>query len=118
MIRGISSRITTFGNGLFAIDENNGKTFHYTADKDLTTNYLLCVTEDRSGEIWVGTELGGISKISLTNYPFDIFYPSPGGNADRDNAVRLIYEDEDGRYLVWDAGWKPACMRFYIASDL
>ena len=90
--------ITTFGNGLFAIDENNGKTFHYTADKDLTTNYLLCVTEDRSGEIWVGTELGGISKISLTNYPFDIFYPSPGGNADRDNAVRLIYEDEDGRY--------------------
>lgn len=51
--------ITTFGNGLFAIDENNGKTFHYTADKDLTTNYLLCVTEDRSGEIWVGTELGG-----------------------------------------------------------
>ena len=69
--------ITTFGNGLFAIDENNGKIFHYTADKDLTTNYLLCVTEDRSGEIWVGTELGGISKISLTNYPFDIFYPSP-----------------------------------------
>ena len=46
----------------------------------------------------MGTELGGISKISLTNYPFDIFYPSPGGNADRDNAVRLIYEDEDGRY--------------------
>lgn len=90
--------ITTFGNGLFAIDENNGKIFHYTADKDLTTNYLLCVTEDKSGEIWVGTELGGISKISLTNYPFDIFYPSPGGNVDRDNAVRLIYEDRDGRY--------------------
>lgn len=90
--------ITTFGNGLFAIDENNGQKYHFTADKDLSTNYLLCVTEDASGEIWVGTELGGVAKISLTNYPFNIFYPTPGGNADRDNAVRLIYQDLDERY--------------------
>lgn len=90
--------ITTFGNGLFAIDDNTGKQYHYTADKDLSTNYLLCVAEDASGEIWVGTELGGVAKISLTNYPFDIFYPTPGGNADRDNAVRLIYQDLNGKY--------------------
>lgn len=90
--------ITTFGNGLFAVDENTGKKCHYTADKDLSTNYLLCITEDTSGEVWVGTELGGVNKISLTNYPFDIFYPTPGGNDDRDNAVRLIYQDVEGRY--------------------
>lgn len=90
--------ITTFGNGLFAIDDNNKKMHHYTADKDLSTNYLLSVTEDESGEIWVGTELGGVAKISLSNYPFEIFYPTPGGNVDRDNAVRLIYEDREGRY--------------------
>lgn len=90
--------ITTFGNGLFAIDENNAKMHHYTADKDLSTNYLLCVTEDKSGEIWVGTELGGVAKISLSDYPFEIFYPTSGGNVDRDNAVRLIYEDQGGRY--------------------
>lgn len=90
--------ITTFGNGLFAIDEKSGRTYHYTAEKDLVTNYLLCITEDKSGEIWVGTELGGVIKISLTNYPFDIFYPALGGNVDRDNAVRLIYEDLAGRY--------------------
>ena len=59
---------------------------------------VLCITEDTSGEVWVGTELGGVNKISLTNYPFDIFYPTPGGNADRDNAVRLIYQDVEGRY--------------------
>lgn len=90
--------ITTFGNGLFALDQNNGTLHHYTADKELVTNYLLCVTEDQSGEIWVGTELAGVTKISLTNYPFDIFYPTPGGHADRDNAVRLIYEDKEGNF--------------------
>lgn len=90
--------ITTFGNGLFALDQNDGKTYHYTTEKEFATNYLLCVMEDKSGEMWVGTELAGVSKISVTNYPFDVFYPKPKGNRDRDNAVRLIYEDSDGRF--------------------
>lgn len=90
--------ISTFGNGLFAIDQNNGQMYHYTAEKDLSSNYLFCVTEDYSGEIWVGTELAGAIKISLTNYPFDMFYPAPKGKGDRDNAVRLIYEDSEKRF--------------------
>ena len=90
--------ITTFGNGLFAFDAKSGNIYHYTADKDLLTNYLFCVTEDRSGEIWVGTELAGVSKISLPRYPFDVIYPNPKGNSDRDNAVRLLYEDTEGNY--------------------
>lgn len=90
--------ITTFGNGLFAIDQNDGQMYHYHTGKDLATNFLFCVMEDRSGEIWIGTELAGLSKISLSNYPFDIFYPTPEGNTDRDNAVRLIYEDHEEKY--------------------
>lgn len=92
--------ITTFGNGLFAIDDNNGQIYHYTSGKDLPTNYLLSVTEDRSGEIWIGTELSGVTKISLTNYPVKIFYPSLVSNNNRDNAVRLIYEDSANRYWI------------------
>ena len=65
--------ITTFGNGLFAIDPD-GRIFHYTSEKDLATNYLLCITEDNSGEIWLGTEFSGVTKISLASYPFDVFY--------------------------------------------
>lgn len=91
--------ITTYGNGLFALDLNSRKTYHYTVDNsDLPTNYLLCVTEDKSGEIWVGTEFAGISKISLSNYPIQIFYPVPEGNHNRSNAVRLIYEDSQRRF--------------------
>lgn len=90
--------ITTFGNGLFAIDENTGKIQHYTVGKELPTNYLLCVMEDESGEIWVGTELGGVAKISLSNYSFDLYYPTPEERMERDNTVRLIYEDKAGNY--------------------
>lgn len=89
--------ITTFGNGLFAI-YNTGRIQHFTVGKDLPTNYLFCVTEDKSGEIWVGTELGGVVKISLSNYPFEMYYPALGDGMERGNAVRLMFEDKKGYY--------------------
>jgi signal transduction histidine kinase/ligand-binding sensor domain-containing protein/DNA-binding response OmpR family regulator len=93
--------ISTYGNGLFALDMNNQSTYHYTVDNsDLPTNYLLCVMEDKSGEIWVGTEFAGISKISLSNYPIQILYPVPEENNNRSNAVRLLFEDSQGRFWI------------------
>ena len=106
--------ITTYGNGLFALDLNNQQTYHYTADNsDLPTNYLLYVTEDKSGEIWVGTELAGISKISLNNYPVQILYPDPKESNDRSNAVRLIYEDSQGRFWM---GTRNGFLHIYDSS--
>jgi signal transduction histidine kinase/ligand-binding sensor domain-containing protein/DNA-binding response OmpR family regulator len=93
--------ITTYGNGLFALNLNNRQTYHYTVDNsDLPTNYLLCVMEDKSGEIWVGTEFAGISKISLSNYPVEILYPAQKDDHNRSNAVRLIYEDSQGHFWM------------------
>jgi signal transduction histidine kinase/DNA-binding response OmpR family regulator/ligand-binding sensor domain-containing protein len=93
--------ITTYGNGLFALDQNNGKTYHYTVNNsNLPTDYLLCVTEDKSGEIWVGTEFAGISKISLSNYPVRILLPEPKKNDNLSNAVRLIYGDSKNRFWL------------------
>ena len=91
--------ITTYGNGLFAIDLNEGMTHHYTTHHGLPSNYLLCLTEDRSGEIWIGTEFTGVTKVSLSNYPVNIFYPArKGEDGNRVNAVRLIYKDSGDRY--------------------
>ncbi|MDR2804845.1 MAG: response regulator [Dysgonamonadaceae bacterium] len=106
--------ITTYGNGLFALDQNNQQICHYTVNNsDLPTNYLLCVTEDKSGEIWVGTELAGISKISLSNYPVQILYPEPKKNNNRSNAVRLIYEDSRGRFWM---GTRSGDLHIYDSS--
>ena len=106
--------ITTYGNGLFALDLNNQQTYHYTINNsDLPANYLLYVTEDKSGEIWVGTELAGISKISLSNYPVQILYPEPADNNSRSNAVRLIYEDSQGRFWM---GTRSGYLHIYDSS--
>ena len=106
--------ITTYGNGLFALDLNNQQTYHYTVNNsDLPTNYLLYVTSDKSGEIWVGTELAGISKISLSNYPVQILYPEPDERNNRSNAVRLIYEDSRGRFWI---GTRNGYLHIYDSS--
>ena len=96
--------ITTYGNGLFAIDEKEGKTYHYTSEKELPTDYLLSVTEDKSGEIWLGTEFAGIVKLSLINYPVKVFLPAPDDKKSRGNAIRLIYEDAAGGYWLGTRG--------------
>lgn len=107
--------ITTYGNGLFAINTSDETLHHYTANKDLTSNYLFCVTEDKSGEIWIGTEFAGAIKISLTNYPVKILNVSDD-ESNRGNAVRLIYKDTSQQYwfgtrgghlYVYDSSLKP-----------
>lgn len=107
--------ITTYGNGLFAINTSDETIHHYTANKDLTSNYLFCVAEDKSGEIWIGTEFAGAIKISLTNYPVKILNVS-SDESNRGNAVRLIYKDIDRQYwfgtrgghlYVYDSSLKP-----------
>ena len=88
--------ITTFGNGLFAIEED-GNVSHFTADNSgLRTNYLLSVSEDRSGDIWIGTEHTGISKISLTKYNHQVFLPAPLRTGDS-KIIRSIYEDKENK---------------------
>jgi signal transduction histidine kinase/ligand-binding sensor domain-containing protein/DNA-binding response OmpR family regulator len=98
--------ITTYGNGLFAMDLNDNVTQHYTMENsELPTNHLLCVMEDKSGEIWIGTEFAGICKISINNYPFRIVQPTPDNDDySKTNAVRMIFEDSKKRYWFGTRG--------------
>ncbi|MDQ1771042.1 response regulator [Labilibaculum sp. A4] len=95
--------ISTYGNGLFVIQQKNNEIFHLKHHKNefdgLRTNFLLSITEDRSGNIWLGTEYAGISKINLIENKYQSFYPEHRSSSDEDNIVRLIYEDKNEN--VW-----------------
>lgn len=92
--------ISTYGNGLFGI-ERDGQINHYTSDNsDLRTNYLLFVTEDRTGNIWVGTENAGITKISFTEYHDKVFIPEPLRTVSWEETIRSTYEDSNGNLWV------------------
>lgn len=85
--------ITTYGNGLFAI-ENNGRTSHFTsANSELKTDYLLSVSEDRTGNIWVGTENTGLVRIQISKLNHQLFFPNPDRSNTAHKTIRCIYED-------------------------
>jgi signal transduction histidine kinase/ligand-binding sensor domain-containing protein/CheY-like chemotaxis protein len=107
--------ISTYGNGLFAIEGSNKITHFTKSNSKLPTNYLLSICEDKSGEIWVGAEFSGACKLSMTNFPFRIVKPAPATTNELENSVRLIFEDSrnrfwlgtrDGNLHVVDSGFK------------
>lgn len=62
--------ITTNGCGLYAYDTHNDQLYHYTAEdvsnSIIKTNSQLCLTEDRAGNIWMGTWMFGVTQLSIS----------------------------------------------------
>ena len=58
--------IATAGNGLFVFNPADGSLEHYSqADQDklITTDRLLSTAVDRNGNVWIGSENGGLSML-------------------------------------------------------
>jgi len=92
--------ISTYGNGLFAIKED-GQITHYTAENsELRTKYLLFVTEDKTGNIWIGTENAGIVKINFKEYLNKVFIPESLRTESLERSVRSVFEDKNGNLWV------------------
>mgnify|MGYP000763335875 FL=1 len=92
--------ISTYGNGLFTYNTNDGTLQHFTADTASTgcidTDFLLYVTEDRNGVIWVGSEFLGITRITVQNESPERIYPENQQLLDRSNSIRMIAQMPDG----------------------
>jgi signal transduction histidine kinase/ligand-binding sensor domain-containing protein/DNA-binding response OmpR family regulator len=69
----------------------------------ISSNIVLAITEDHSGQIWVGTGQfqGGLEKIILKYPAFDHLLPQPQSSHISDNIVRALFEDPQGR--IWAA---------------
>ena len=74
----------------------DGKSFTtYTKEQGLPDNFIRYILEDKTGNLWFGTDEGGVSKYdgkSFTNYT------TAQGLAN--NTVWSILEDKDGKSVV------------------
>lgn len=53
--------ILTYGNGVFLYQNNNY--YHYTTENQLADDNMLSWFEDSNGNIWLGSEQNGVSKL-------------------------------------------------------
>jgi ligand-binding sensor domain-containing protein len=92
------------GNGLGLYDRGADIFKFYRNDpKDpntISSNYINCITEDKSGQIWIGTGqvLGGVEKVIQENQAFGHYRLEREPADVLDNVSRAVLEDQN-RYL-------------------
>ena len=116
--------IGTFSNGLFRYDPASGAAVHYkkgTGINDIRQNDIFCIKEDRHGNIWLGTNGGGINVIrhgsgQVDEYVLDASKPNDASTPSN-NFIRAFEEDNEGNIWVGTIGggisvYNPASNKF------
>ncbi len=92
------------GNGLGFYDRGADLFKFYRNDpKDpntISSNFIHCITEDKSGQLWLGTGqvLGGVEKVILNNPAFEHYLLEKEPSDVLDNVSRALLEDQN-KYL-------------------
>ncbi|MBI3195678.1 MAG: sigma 54-interacting transcriptional regulator [Ignavibacteriae bacterium] len=93
--------IATRDNGLFRLASNQTiqDTLHITEKNGITTNHLFTLFEDREQNMWIGTNLKGICKLSSMR--FITFGKSEGFN---EEAILALMPYEGSAYCATENG--------------
>jgi signal transduction histidine kinase/ligand-binding sensor domain-containing protein/ActR/RegA family two-component response regulator/HPt (histidine-containing phosphotransfer) domain-containing protein len=90
--------IGTFGGGLNKFNKKNGEFKHYksdSSDQSLCSDSVLCINEDKLGNLWIGT-MDGLSKFDRDKKKFNSYFEK---NGLPDDAINGILEGNDG--FIW-----------------
>ena len=88
--------VGTLGNGVFLFDAA-GKAAHLTTEQGLSSSYILSLAVDHEGNLWVGTDGGGLNRVR--RQVFDVV------EAVRDQTVQSVCEGAaDGLWVGINSG--------------
>lgn len=95
-------------DGLQMIDEHTGshQQFRYdmTNPTGLQSNRIFCLTQDRAGNLWVGTD-NGIDKLNMRAWYFRHYRHDPLNPSSLSHGyVRSVLKDPDGNLWVGTGG--------------
>ncbi len=85
--------VSNLGTGIGMIDLTSGKITQFDQRNGLTSDYVLNFMEDHEGNIWMGTQGGGIIQYKRNNFIAFSFESIINGDV-----VRTIFKDSEGNY--------------------
>ncbi|MET1254324.1 two-component regulator propeller domain-containing protein [Aliikangiella maris] len=100
-------------NGLYLVDEANGRYHHYQHDKEnknsLASNNIVALTEYPKGTLWIGSRSGGVSRLHVLSGEFKHYRHDPNNsNSLSSNNIGFNATLVDSHGQVWigtnDAG--------------
>jgi ligand-binding sensor domain-containing protein/DNA-binding response OmpR family regulator/nitrogen-specific signal transduction histidine kinase len=95
------------GGGLAHFNRNRNSFDFYKNDrgdaKSLSSNVVLCIAQDKSGQLWLGTGLhsGGLEKAVMKNQAIEQTVPLESTHGLQDNVTRALFEDSNE--VLWVA---------------
>ncbi len=95
--------ITTYGNGLFSYNPKTDELCNYRYidnQNSPASDYLLSITEDKHGNIWIGSEYAGIIKVVKSNQNVKIVKPEANSSVGKNNNIRSLFIDNKLNYWV------------------
>jgi signal transduction histidine kinase/ligand-binding sensor domain-containing protein/AraC-like DNA-binding protein len=103
--------IGTFQNGVYVLNMKSGAVKHYLkgeGSKNLSNNDIFCIKKDSKGNVWLGTNGGG---LNIYDYKTDTFKRWDKKTADSvgfaialNSFIRAIEEDKFGNIWVGSIG--------------
>jgi len=90
--------VGTYGNGLFCY-RTNGAVIRFSATNGLPSDFIRSVHEDHEGNIWIGTESGGLARLKPT-----IFHSLDRSQGLSGDCVLSVCEGHDGELWIGTNG--------------
>jgi len=105
-------------SGLFRFDSKK-KVFEplFQENEDLAEALITTLSRDRKGDLWIGTDAGGLARYSPGTKKLEL-YKADAGDWTRlnHNSIKAVYEDRNGHIWVGTSGalhvLDPATGRF------
>lgn len=90
-------------NGLRLVNKVTGKTKAYKKDdkNGLPNDYIVAVHEDSKGDLWIGTQNGGLYVFDTDSEKFYIYKFEAGNSTSlSDNSIYDIFRDDKGNMWI------------------
>jgi len=101
----------TWGGGLFEYDTASGKIIHNAstgAPGSISHNVIYSIMKDRSGDVWIGTNGGGVCRLASSRESFGAITASSGGLPEGKVYAAL----EDSRGFLWFGVYNSGLARY------